>query len=87
MPQSLSDVKPFRVLTGIRIHASSHDFVELAHNGQHLRYAEACEHHPQQLSIDGVIRVLEIDEAFVQGGSPSSSEFLQSALDEQHVHC
>ena len=87
MPQSLSDVKPFRVLTVIRTHASSHAFVELAGNGQHLAwYAEACEHHPQQLSVDGVICFLEIDEARLQGGSPSSSEFLQSAHDEQHVH-
>ena len=52
-----------------------------------ILYADACEHHPQQLSVDGVICFLEIDEAHIQRDSPSSSEFLQSAHDEQHVHC
>ena len=88
LAQSLNGVKPFTVLTVIRTHASSYAFVELADNGQHLLwYSEACEHHPQQLSVDGVICFLEIAEAHAQGDSPSSSEFLQSSHDEQHVHC
>ena len=79
LPQSLGDVKPLKLLAVIRTHAS-HGFVELADNGQHLLwYAEACEHHPQQLSVDGVICSLEIDEAREQRDSPSLSEFLQSA--------
>ena len=88
LPQSLGHVKPFRLLTIIRTHVSSHAFVELADNGQHLLwYAEACEHHPQQLSVHRVICFLEIDEVHVQRDFPSSSEFLQSAHDEQCVHC
>ena len=43
--------------------------------------------HSMQLSADGVICFLEIDEAPVQRDSLSSSEFLQSAHDEQHAHC
>ena len=33
LPQPLSDVKPHRVLTTIRTHASSHALMELADNG------------------------------------------------------
>ena len=62
LPQSLGDVKPFRLLTFIHAHASSHAFVELADNCLHiLWYAKACEHNPQQLSVDGAICFLEID--------------------------
>ena len=44
LPQLLSDVKPFRVLTIIHTHANSHAFVEQVENGQHLLwYTEACE--------------------------------------------
>ena len=54
---------PFIVFTVIRTHASSHIFVEPASNSQdRLWYAETCEHHPQPLSVDGVLCHLEIDE-------------------------
>ena len=74
---------PFIVFTVIRTHASSHVFVELANNGQHrLWYAETCEHHPQPISVDGVLCHLEIDEEHQQRDSPRWSEFFQSAHDE-----
>ena len=50
-------------------------------------YIDACEHNPKQLSIDGVIRLLEVDEAHIQGDFPRSSELMQSAHDEQHADC
>ena len=82
-PQSLSDVMPFIVFTVIRTPESSHVFVELTKNDQHrLGYAETCEHHPQPLSVDGILWHLEIDEEHQQRDSPSSSEFLQAAHNE-----
>ena len=81
--QSLRDVKTFRALTVIRAHANSHAFVELDKNGQHrLWYAEACEHYPQQLSVDGVICRLEMDESHLQRDNPCSSNVLQSTHDK-----
>ena len=35
-------------------------------------YAEACEHLSQQLSVDGVVRFLQIEEAHAQGNFPLS---------------
>ena len=40
-----------------------------------------------KLSVDGVIRFLEVDEAHVQGAFPRASELLQSSHDERHVDC
>ena len=62
--------------------------MELANDREHLGwYAEACEYLPQQFSIYRIVRFLQIDEPHVQGNFPLSSEFLQSAHDEQHVDC
>ena len=67
------------MLTVILTHASLHTFVELADRSHRLVwYVEACEHHPQKLSVDGVICVLEVDEAHVHKDAPSLSELLQS---------
>ena len=76
------------MLVVIRTHVSPDPVVELADNLAYLRwYAEACENYPQQLSVDRVIRFLQIDEAHVQRNFPLSSEFLQTMHDEQHVDC
>ena len=87
MPQLLlRDIEPFRVLAVIRKHASSHAFVETVYNCKHLGwYARACEYLPQ-LSVNNAVRYLQVDEAHVKGGFPLSSELLQPANGEKHIH-
>ena len=66
LPQSVSEVKACKLLAVIRTHPSSNVLVELMDNSQHLLWcAEECEQHPHQLSVDGVIYFLGIDEAHV----------------------
>ena len=50
-------------------------------------YTEACERLPQQVSVNGVIRFLQVVEAHAQGDFPLSSELLQSVNGERHIHC
>lgn len=48
--------------------------------------SKRASNHPEQLSVNGVICFLEVDEVYVRGGFPSSRNFLlQSAHGEQHV--
>ena len=63
------DIESFRVLAVIRARASPHAFVETAENCKHLGwYDKACEHLPQQLSVDRVVRFLQIQLSTRTGG-------------------
>ena len=76
------------MLAVVSTNASPHDAMGLAKTCKHLRwYTEAREDLSQQLPADRVVRFLQIDEAHIQGSFPPSSEFSQSAQDEQHVDC
>lgn len=95
LPQSLNDVRPFRMLTVIRSHGSSHALMGLADSRCHLLwYAEACEHQPQQLSRPTEshdfwtsMKHIHVRMHCTRGGGVyrSSSGLLQPAHNKQHA--
>lgn len=86
LPRPLRDVKTFRMLAATRTHASTHAFVEIADNCNHLGwYTRACEYIPQHISVASVARVLLIDEPHLQGGFYISSDLLEQAHDQLYI--
>ena len=60
--------------------------MELAGDGDHLRGGPGPgQHLPQQLLVNRVVRLLQVDEARVQGDFSCSSEFVQSPRDEHRL--
>ena len=60
--------------------------MELTDDGEHSRrHSYSLENLPQKGAVDGVVRLLEIDEAQEQRYPSSPSHFLESAHHEHHV--
>ena len=86
LPQSLLHLEPIRTDDVIRPHTNSYPIVELLDDCYHLRwYSDASECLPQEGTVKGVVRLLEMYEAHEEIHSCLPPNFLQPAHHKYHV--